>query len=136
VEHAARVAALVNDAMGSEVAAVVTGGTAKGKRKKTMDAVRAGDLACFVGTVGKEGFDAPAVDTLALTTPLNPRSQGDLLQFCGRALRPAPGKMARILDFIDAWGPFRGWAAGRAKVFRGLEWKIVDFAKPLARGEE
>jgi superfamily II DNA or RNA helicase len=120
VEHTEIIAALVNDA--SEVAVMVTGKTAKGKRKKIMARVVAGEIGVLIGTVGKEGFDAPALDTILLMTPINPKAKSDLFQYIGRGLRPAPGKEARLIDPIDDWEPFVNWGRARRAIYRNMGW--------------
>jgi len=125
IPHTQRVADAVAGRLrenGCGVVAVVTGKTAKGRRRKTMDAARAGVVRCLIGTVGKQGFDCPAIDTVVLLMPQNHRKRAAVLQAAGRALRPVPGKEARLIDPVDAWGPFAGWARGRSAVYRRLGW--------------
>lgn len=122
VEHAALLARLLNEAGGGGIAEVVTGGTAKGKRRDIMARVVAGEVKALVGTVGKEGFDAPALDTVVFLVPFNSKAKGDILQYVGRALRPAEGKEARLIDPRDAWKPFQGWANGRRAIYRKMGW--------------
>ena len=51
-----------------------------------------------------EGFDLPGISTIFLTTPV--KFSGRLIQYIGRALRPAPGKdKAVIFDFVDILNP-------------------------------
>jgi superfamily II DNA or RNA helicase len=51
-----------------------------------------------------EGFDLPAISSIFLATPV--KYHGRLIQYIGRALRPAPGKTrAMIFDFVDCLNP-------------------------------
>jgi len=47
-----------------------------------------------------EGFDCPGLSTLVLATPI--RFEGRLLQVAGRIMRPAEGKKALVIDYVDA----------------------------------
>lgn len=62
----------------------------------------------------KEGLDIPALDTMALATPM-----GDVEQAVGRILRPYPGKKDPIvIDFIDDKVPrFRRMAEMRENLY-------------------
>jgi superfamily II DNA or RNA helicase len=63
-----------------------------------------------------EGFDLPEIGTLALATPL--KFSGRLIQYIGRALRPAPGKdKAIILDFVDKHPVFEHSARSRWETY-------------------
>jgi superfamily II DNA or RNA helicase len=66
-----------------------------------------------------EGFDCPGLSTLVLATPI--KFEGRLLQVVGRIMRPAEGKRARVIDYVDERIPvLRRSAATRRKVF--LAW--------------
>jgi len=64
-----------------------------------------------------EGFDLPGIESLLLATPL--KFDGRLLQYVGRALRPAPGKdFASIIDFVDhRVGVLANAARSRARLY-------------------
>lgn len=63
-----------------------------------------------------EGVDLPEISNLALATPI--KSSSRLIQYVGRALRPAPGKTkAVILDFVDAHGVFQNSARSRWETY-------------------
>jgi len=62
------------------------------------------------------GFDLPGISTVFLGTPV--KFSGRLIQYIGRALRPAPGKdMALIFDFVDNHGVFEASAKARAYTY-------------------
>jgi hypothetical protein len=50
-----------------------------------------------------EGFDCPGLSTLVLATPI--KFEGRLLQVVGRIMRPAEGKRARVIDYVDEQHP-------------------------------
>jgi superfamily II DNA or RNA helicase len=82
-------------------AQLLTGRSATDERQQTVVDVRAGKVAVLVSTVQLigEGFDCPGLASLFLTTPI--KFSGRLLQVVGRILRPSPGKIARVHDYLD-----------------------------------
>ena len=63
-----------------------------------------------------EGFDCPGLSTLVLATPI--KFEGRLLQVVGRIMRPAEGKQAKVIDYVDERIPvLRRSAAARRAVF-------------------
>ncbi len=100
--------------------ALLTGQTAKEEREQIVADVQAGKVQVLVATVQLigEGFDCPGLSTLVLATPI--KFEGRLLQVAGRIVRPAAGKKAVIVDYIDANVPLlRRSAAARRVVFAG-----------------
>ncbi|NPE28504.1 DEAD/DEAH box helicase, partial [Methanococcoides sp. SA1] len=82
-------------------AALLTGRTPTDQRAEIVRQVLDGELKILVATLQLigEGFDCPGLSTLFLTTPIT--FEGRLLQVLGRIMRPAPGKRARVFDYID-----------------------------------
>ena len=78
---------------------VLTGGTGTRERRRILDDLNQGRCKYLIATgqlIG-EGFDLPAISSMFLTTPV--KYHGRLIQYIGRALRPAPGKdRAYIFD--------------------------------------
>lgn len=76
----------------------ITGATPAAERERLVDAFRAGDLRALVSCeVLTTGFDAPAVDMLALVRPTKSRALH--VQMLGRGMRIAPGKQdCLVLD--------------------------------------
>ncbi len=63
-----------------------------------------------------EGFDCPGLSTLVLATPI--KFEGRLMQVVGRIMRPAEGKEALVLDYVDEQVPvLRRSAAARREIF-------------------
>lgn len=99
-------------------AAVLTGQTPPEGRGRLVEAVRAGRVPVLVATLQLigEGFDCPGLSTLVLATPI--KFEGRLLQVVGRIMRPAEGKRARVIDYVDARIPvLRRSAAARRAFF-------------------
>ncbi len=100
--------------------ALLTGQTAREERERIVAAVQAGQLQVLVATVQLigEGFDCPGLSTLILATPI--KFEGRLLQVAGRIVRPATGKKAVIVDYVDSEVPLlRRSAAARRVIFAG-----------------
>ena len=101
-------------------ASVLTGQTAADKRGQIVAEVQAERVAVLVATLQLigEGFDCPGLTTLVLATPI--KFEGRLLQVVGRIMRPAAGKKARVIDYVDENIPvLRRSAAARREVFSG-----------------
>ena len=100
------------------IAQVLTGQATADQRTRIVEAVRAGGGAVLIATLQLigEGFDCPGLTTLVLATPI--KFEGRLLQVVGRIMRPAVGKRARVIDYIDVQVPvLRRSAAARRKIF-------------------
>ena len=101
VEHLQTLAEMV-DFPGMET---LTGNTQKGERGRIVEDVNAGRVRVLFATVQLlgEGFDCPGLADLYLATPI--KFKGRVIQTAGRILRPAPGKQARIFDYVDIEQP-------------------------------
>ena len=101
--------------------AVLTGRTPPEQRVRVVADVRENRVQVLVSTLQLigEGFDCPGLSTLVLATPI--KFEGRLLQVVGRIMRPAEGKHARVIDYVDEQIPvLRRSAASRRGVF--LAW--------------
>ena len=100
-------------------AEVLTGGTRPKDRERIVQALQSGECRYLIATgqlIG-EGFDLPGISTVFLSTPV--KFSGRLIQYIGRALRPAPGKdRAVIFDFVDDHGVFAASARSRAYTYQ------------------
>tara|TARA_Y100000114_G_scaffold14231_2_gene11597 strand:+ start:2277 stop:3620 length:1344 start_codon:yes stop_codon:yes gene_type:complete len=92
------------------------------ERAAVLDHMRAGRVDVVVATsLADEGLDAPRVSAVMLTAPT--QNVGRTLQRIGRALRPhddAPDPV--VVDVVDAWGPYRGYAQARRGEYRRRGW--------------
>lgn len=69
-------------------------------REKYIEEFRTGQLAVLVNVdLFDEGFDVPACETIIMARPT--ASLGKYHQMVGRGLRPAPGKVALIIDHVS-----------------------------------
>jgi superfamily II DNA or RNA helicase len=99
-------------------APVLTGQSPAEERAKIVADVQSGQLVILFATLQLigEGFDCPGLSTLVLATPI--KFEGRLLQVVGRIMRPAAGKQARVIDYVDEHIPvLRRSAAARRAVF-------------------
>lgn len=110
-----------------------------GMSKKDREAVAAGidegsitTLICTGQLIG-EGYDLPGIESLFLAMPI--KFSGRLIQYIGRALRPAAGKSrARIFDYVDIHvGVLHYSAKTRAKVYRDEQIYIRTDLDDLAK---
>ncbi len=104
-EHCQVLKNILEDAHGIQ-AEVLTGATTKSDRERIIKALQNDECRYLIATgqlIG-EGFDLPGISTVFLATPV--KFSGRLIQYIGRALRPAPGKdKAVIFDFVDGLNP-------------------------------
>lgn len=100
---------------------LLTGATPKKQRAAIVERLARGDVRVLGSTVQLigEGFDAPGLSTLFLSTPI--KFSGRVLQVVGRVLRPKDGKTPRIYDYQDNHvGVLKASARARAKIFGGI----------------
>ncbi|WP_028319253.1 DEAD/DEAH box helicase [Desulfobulbus elongatus] len=99
-------------------APVLTGQSPPEERTGIVADVQSGRVVVLIATVQLigEGFDCPGLSTLVLATPI--KFEGRLLQVVGRIMRPAEGKEARVIDYVDEQIPvLRRSAIARQAVF-------------------
>ena len=101
-------------------AEVLTGDVAAGRREDIVSRLNGGKVKTLIATgqlIG-EGFDCKGLSTLFLSTPI--KFDGRVLQYLGRVLRPAPGKVkASVYDYVDVnVGPLVASAKSRQRVYK------------------
>lgn len=97
----------------------------KAIRKQSLRMLDAGEIDCIFATyqLAKEGLDVPNLRTLVLATP--EKDETTVTQAVGRVGRKADGKeRGVVLDFIDEFGMYKGWAKKRAGYYRKLGYDI------------
>jgi len=128
IDHAAHLAeALVNRGADAQL---LTGHTPSAERKDLVADFKAGRVRCLVGCdVFSTGFDAPAVDLIAIVRPTC--SPVWHVQSAGRGTRPATDKKnCLILDFA---GNFSRLGPIDAPHVRAKGERVRDDAAPLTR---
>ncbi len=99
-------------------AVMLTGRVHPEERERIVARVQAGKVSVLISTLQLigEGFDCPGLATIVLATPI--KFEGRLLQVVGRVMRPAEGKKALVIDYIDVNVPvLRRSAVNRSEVF-------------------
>ena len=99
---------------------ILTGDLNNRQRQSVVERLDAGQVKVLVATgqlIG-EGFDCKNLATLFLATPI--RFSGRLVQYLGRILRPAQGKVkARVFDYVDIYvEPLLAAAKARQRVYQ------------------
>ena len=95
---------------------------AKEERKAALRQLEAGELNCIFATyqLAKEGLDVPSLRYIVLVTP--ERDETTVVQSVGRVGRKAEGKdHGTVVDFVDNFGMFKGWAKKRAGYYKKLD---------------
>lgn len=102
---------------------VLSGGTKKSERTRIVNDMKSNRVKVTFATMSLicEGFDAPGLHALILTTPI--KHKGRLKQVCGRVLRPEEGKTPRIYDIQDNFVfEFRNHGTIRRKIYKEEKW--------------
>jgi len=103
-------------------------------RREAMEAFRAGNLWCIIGTsLLDEGTDLPRANVLVLVS--GGRSSARTEQRTGRVLRAFAGKSEGIIyDFTDTQHPLMAkHSRRRVDVYRGLDYEVVDTQPQLGQ---
>jgi len=99
-------------------AEILTGDVSAKDRQTIVGRLNTGQVkvVCATGQLIGEGFDAKALQTLFLVTPI--KFSGRLIQYLGRVLRPAPAKdRATVFDYVDPVGVLKASAKARRRVY-------------------
>jgi superfamily II DNA or RNA helicase len=104
-----------------------TGKAAKEIRKSGLKALNSGELDCVFATyqLAKEGLDVPNLRYVVFATP--EKDETTVMQAAGRVGRKSDGKECGIvLDFVDNFGMFKGWAKKRNGYYKKLGYEILS----------
>jgi len=99
---------------------------AKKERRDALEALNNGGIDCIFATyqLAKEGLDVPHLCYVLLATP--EKDETTIVQSAGRVGRKAEGKECGIVvDFVDNFGVYKGWAKKRAGYYRKIGAEIV-----------
>ena len=95
---------------------------AKEERKSALRQLEEGEMDCIFATyqLAKEGLDVPSLKYVVFATP--ERDETTVVQSVGRVGRKAEGKdHGTVVDFVDNFGMFKGWAKKRAGYYKKLD---------------
>ena len=101
----------------------------KKNKKMREDALRAlndGEIDCIFATyqLAKEGLDVPNLRFVVFATP--EKDETTVIQSVGRVGRKAEGKeFGTVIDFVDDFGMYYGWARMRCGYYRKLGAEIL-----------
>ncbi len=133
-EHARELQGILSLSHGIQ-AGLLIGGLSKKDREAVAAGIDDGSITTLIctGQLIGEGYDLPGIESLFLAMPI--KFSGRLIQYIGRALRPAAGKSrARIFDYMDIHvGVLRYSAMTRAKVYRDQQIFIKTDLDDLAK---
>lgn len=99
--------------------------TEKERRKRLLNQLNNGELKVIFATfkLAKEGLDVPNLRTIVFATPQ--KDKATVIQSAGRVARKADGKeFGRVIDFIDDFGIFYGYASKRKKYYKSLNYEV------------
>ena len=97
---------------------------AKTMRKEALQKLNDGELDCVFATyqLAKEGLDVPNLRYVVFATP--EKDETTVMQAAGRVGRKAEGKeYGTVIDFVDSFGMYKGWAKKRLGYYKKLEYK-------------
>lgn len=105
---------------------------AKAERKEALLKLNNGELDCVFATyqLAKEGLDVPNLRYVIFATP--EKDETTVTQAAGRVGRKADGKEKGIvIDFVDDFGMYKGWAKKRASIYKKLKFLLTDKNKMI-----
>lgn len=100
---------------------------AKAARKEALRKLNDGEIDCVLATyqLAKEGLDIPKLMYVVFATP--EKDSTTIMQAAGRVGRKAPGKfIGTVVDFVDNFGMFKGWAKKRSGYYKKLGYEILS----------
>lgn len=103
--------------------------SAKEKRKQVLKKLNDGEINAVFATyqLAKEGLDCPNLRYVVFATP--EKDPTTIEQATGRVGRKADGKdHGTIIDLLDDFGMFYGWQKKRKKVYRKLDYSLIDIS--------
>ena len=99
---------------------------AKAEREAALKSLNDGELDCVLATyqLAKEGLDVPNLKYIVFATP--EKEETTVIQSVGRVSRKADGKdHGTVLDFIDGFEMYKGWAKKRAAYYKKIGAEVV-----------
>lgn len=129
VEYLQRMCSAYNESQDREAVCLSGMGASKGAkemRKKVLQSLNDGEIGCVFATyqLAKEGLDVPNLRYVMFATP--EKDETTVVQSVGRVGRKADGKeFGMVIDFVDDFGMYKGWAKKRAGYYRKIDAEIL-----------
>lgn len=98
---------------------------AKEERKEALRQLNDGEIQCIFATyqLAKEGLDIPSLRYVIFATP--EQDETTVIQSAGRVGRKADDKkFGTVVDFIDNFGMYKGWAKKRERFYKKIDAKV------------
>ena len=99
---------------------------AKEDRKKALQQLNDGNIDCLFASykLSAEGLDVPNLRYIVFATP--EKDSTIVTQAVGRVARKADGKeCGTVIDFVDAFGMYKGWYRKRLSIYKKLKCDII-----------
>ena len=103
------------------ISAMGTSKKARQERKEALAKLNAGEIDCIFATyqLAAEGLDCPNLRYVVFATP--EKNERTVTQAVGRVARKAAGKeYGTVIDFVDDFGLYKGWASKRRGYYKKL----------------
>ena len=103
------------------LSALGTSKQAKEERKEALRKLNDGEIDCLFATyqLAAEGLDCPNLKYVVFATP--EKNERTVTQAVGRVARKADGKeYGTVIDFVDGFGMYKGWAKKRIGYYKKL----------------
>lgn len=101
--------------------------SAKAHRKEALQKLNNGKIKAIFTTyqLAKEGLDVPSLRYVVFATP--EKDETTIIQSVGRVARKADGKeYGTVIDFIDNFGMYKGWAKKRKNFYKKIGCDIAN----------
>lgn len=108
------------------LSALGTSKQAKEERKEALRKLNDGEIDCLFATyqLAAEGLDCPNLKYVVFATP--EKNERTVTQAVGRVARKAVGKeCGTVIDFIDGFGMYKGWAKKRIGYYKKLGCEFI-----------
>lgn len=99
----------------------------KEMRKKALSDLQTGEIDCIFATysLAAEGLDCPGLRYVVFATP--EKDERIITQSVGRVARKCEGKeYGTVIDFVDDFGLFKGYAAKRKTIYKKLDCEVLE----------
>lgn len=99
----------------------------KNMRKQALTSLNSGEIDAVFATyqLAKEGLDVPNLRYVVFATP--EKDETTIMQAAGRVGRKSEGKdVGVVIDFIDNFGMYTGWAKTRKRYYKKLGYDVSD----------